>query len=107
MEGGRESEGGRGREGEGRDGEGRSEGRSEVGGGRERKEGKVREEGREGWEGWRAGWMDGARWEGGRLCVCTCVHACSRVCVRACVYARVRVCMHDVFAIYDTIFYPG
>ena len=32
---------------------------------------------------------------------------CVRTSVRACVYARVRVCMRDVFAIYDTIFDPG
>ena len=53
--------------------------------------------------------------------VCARVRACARVCarvrvcvrtrvrtrVRACVYARVRVCMRDVFAIYDDKFDPA
>ena len=34
-----------------------------------------------------------------------CVHVCSRVHVRAC--EPVRVCMRDVFAIYDKLFDPG
>ena len=37
----------------------------------------------------------------------TCMRACARVCARAYKYARVRVCMRDVFAIYDNIFDPG
>ena len=36
---------------------------------------------------------------GGDGCMCARVHAC--------VYAHVRVCMRDVFAIYDKIFHPG
>ena len=32
---------------------------------------------------------------------------CALMRVRACMYARVRVCMRDVFAIYDKIFDPG
>ena len=45
--------------------------------------------------------------------MCTCAHACVRVrvcaraCMRACMYARVRMCIRDVFAIYDNIFDPG
>ena len=44
---------------------------------------------------------------GGDCCVCVCanasrMHARARTRVRACVYARMRVCMRDVFAIYDT-----
>ena len=49
----------------------------------------------------------GGRCRRRRLCVGTCVRACVRACVHACVYARVRVCMRDVFAIYDKIFDPG
>ena len=54
--------------------------------------------------------------DGGDGCVCARVftRACARVrvCMRAhacaaCVYAHMRVCMRDVFAIYDKIFDPG
>ena len=42
-----------------------------------------------------------------RVRVRACVYACVRTRVHACVYSRVRVCMRDMFAIYDKIFDPG
>ena len=58
------------------------------------------------WEPMNRDSLCGGRWRRRRLCVCArvCARACMRACARVCVYARVRVCMRDVFAIYDTIF---